>query len=148
VSCVTVERLADVRQSHTHHKSNMDRASQVLAKGVPDGIPKTYSALAVHGNVPFSTLHHRARGRRSREAKVQSQQYLTPCEENAVVEFLSHMTSIGQPARIKCEAAIAFSATRHRAGAERPQKPLGVNWAKALERRCLEIAARKKRAQD
>ncbi|KAF2818121.1 hypothetical protein CC86DRAFT_376004 [Ophiobolus disseminans] len=91
----------------------MDRASQVLAEGVPDGIPKTYSALAAHGNVPLSTLHHCARGRRSREAKAQSQQYLAPCEENAFVEFLLHMTSLGQPVRIKYVAAIAFSATHH-----------------------------------
>jgi hypothetical protein len=133
---------------HTHHKSNMDRASQVLAEGVPDGIPKTYSALAAHGNVPLSTLHHRACGRRSREANAQSQQYLTPCEENAVVEFLLHMTSLGQFVRIKYVAAIAFSATRHRARTDRPQKPPGVNWAKALEIRRLEIVARKKRAQD
>src|SRR4051812_29218569 len=98
----------------------MDRASQVLAEGVPEGIPNTYSALAAHGEVPLSTLHHRARGRRSREAKAQSQQYLTPCEENAVVEFLLHMTSLGTPVRMKYIASIAFSATRHRARADRP----------------------------
>jgi hypothetical protein len=73
----------------------MDRARQVLAEGVPEGISNTYSVLAAHGEVSLSTLHHRARGRRSREAKAQSQQYLTPCEENAVVEFLLYMTSLG-----------------------------------------------------
>ncbi|ORY03423.1 hypothetical protein BCR34DRAFT_456350, partial [Clohesyomyces aquaticus] len=66
----------------------IDRASQVLAKGVLDSIPKTYLALAAHGN-----------------------QYLTPCKENAVVEFLLHITSLGQPIRIKYVAAIAFSVT-------------------------------------
>ncbi|KAF2680656.1 hypothetical protein K458DRAFT_249182, partial [Lentithecium fluviatile CBS 122367] len=79
----------------------MDKASRVLAEGFPEGIPNTWSARAAHGNVPLSTLHHRARGRRSREAKAQSQQYLTPCEENAVVDFLLHMTSLGQPVRMK-----------------------------------------------
>jgi hypothetical protein len=58
------------------------------------------------------------------------------------------MTSLGQSVRIKYVAAIAFSATRHRARTDRPQKPPGVNWAKALEIRRLEIVARKKRAQD
>jgi len=41
----------------------MDKASQVLAQGVPPGVPRSYRALADHGNVPHSTLHHRARGR-------------------------------------------------------------------------------------
>lgn len=79
----------------------MDKASRVLAEGVPDGIPNTYSALAAHGEIPLSTVHHRACGRRSIEAKAQSQRYLTPCEENAVVEFLLHMDTLGQAVRIK-----------------------------------------------
>ena len=79
----------------------MDKASCVLAEGVPEGMPNTYSALAAHGDVPLSTLYHRARGRRSRKAKAQSQQYLMSCKENAVVEFLLHMDSLGQPVRIK-----------------------------------------------
>jgi hypothetical protein len=51
----------------------MDKASQVLAQGVPPGIRASYRALADHGKVPPSTLHHRARGRRSMEEKAQSQ---------------------------------------------------------------------------
>ena len=40
----------------------MDRASQVL----PQGVPKSYPALADHHrNISHSTLHHRARGRPS-----------------------------------------------------------------------------------
>ena len=65
----------------------MDRASQVLAQGVPPGVPSSYRALADHGEVPRSTFHHRDRGRRSIEEKAQSQQYLSPSEENAVVNF-------------------------------------------------------------
>jgi hypothetical protein len=52
----------------------MDRASQVLAQGAPPGVPDLYRALADHSNVPCSTLHHRARGRRSIEEKAQSHQ--------------------------------------------------------------------------
>jgi hypothetical protein len=63
----------------------MDRASQVLAQSVPEGVPRSYSALADHSEVPRSTLH-RARGRRSIEEKAQSQRYLTPWEEGAVVK--------------------------------------------------------------
>jgi len=50
----------------------MDRASQVLVQGVLPGIPTSYRALADHSDVPRSTLHHRARGRRSVEEKAQS----------------------------------------------------------------------------
>jgi hypothetical protein len=47
----------------------MDRASQVLAQGVPLSVPDSYHALANHSNIPRSTLYHRARGRRSIEGK-------------------------------------------------------------------------------
>ena len=47
----------------------MDRASQILAQGVPPGVPYSYRALADHGDISHSTLHHRARGRRSIEEK-------------------------------------------------------------------------------
>jgi hypothetical protein len=50
----------------------MDRASQVLARGIPPGVPKSYRTLADHGNIPHSILRHRDRGRRSIEEKVQS----------------------------------------------------------------------------
>ena len=34
----------------------MDRASQVLAQGVPPGVSKSYRVLADHGSAPRSTL--------------------------------------------------------------------------------------------
>lgn len=39
----------------------MDRACQVLAQGVPPGVPNSHRALADHFNIPRSTLHHHAR---------------------------------------------------------------------------------------
>jgi hypothetical protein len=51
----------------------MDRASQVLAQGVPPGVPRLYRALADHSNVPHSILHYRARGRPLAKAKAQGQ---------------------------------------------------------------------------
>ncbi|KAF2193137.1 hypothetical protein K469DRAFT_552391 [Zopfia rhizophila CBS 207.26] len=72
----------------------MDRASQVLAQGLPPDVPKTYTALAERGDVPLSTLHHRDQGRRSREELAQSQQYLTPEEEKAIVRFLLLMSNL------------------------------------------------------
>lgn len=126
----------------------MDRASQVLAQGVPPGVPSSYRALADHGNVPRSTLHHRARGRRSIEKKAQDQQYLHPWEEDVVVKFLLQMSDIGQSVRIKFIPSIAFIATRKRAMADRPLKPPGKNWAKALENRHPVLKARRLGAID
>ena len=66
----------------------MDRASQALALDLPPGVPDTYASRAEHGKVALSTFYYRVRGRRSKEEKAKSQQYPTPCEENAIVEFL------------------------------------------------------------
>jgi hypothetical protein len=115
----------------------MDRASQVLAQGVPAGVPDSYCALADHGYVPHSTLHHRARGRPSIEEKAQGQQYLKPWEEDIVVKFVLQISDLGKPIRIKFIPSLAFSVTRQRPKADRPLKPPGKNWAKALENRYL-----------
>ncbi|KFY83605.1 hypothetical protein V500_10028 [Pseudogymnoascus sp. VKM F-4518 (FW-2643)] len=113
----------------------MDRASQVLAQGVPPGVPDSYRALADHGNVPRSTLHYRARGRPSIEEKAQGQQYLQPWEEDVIVNFVLQMYDLGQPIRIKFIPSLAFSITRQRPEVDRPLKPPGKNWTKALEKR-------------
>ena len=126
----------------------MDKASQALAQGVPPGVPNSYRALADHSHVARSTLHHRARGRRSMEEKAKSQQYLTPWEEDVVVKFMRQMALLGQPIRMKFIPAIAFSATRERPKADRPLKPPGKNWAKALENRHPELQARRLSALD
>jgi hypothetical protein len=68
--------------------SNMDKASQALARGIPSGVPRSYRTVADHSGVPCSTLYYRAHGRRSLEAKAQAQQYLALFEEQAVVKFI------------------------------------------------------------
>lgn len=107
--------------------ANIDKAGQALAEDLPDGIPDTLTARAAHSNVPRTTLNHRTLRRRSLEEKAQSQLYLTPCEENAVINFVLHIDALGQPIRIKYIPAIAFSATRHRPQADRPPKPPSIN---------------------
>jgi hypothetical protein len=116
----------------------MDRASQVLARRVPPACLN--HTLADHGSIPHTTLHHRARGRRSIEEKAQSQQYLKPYEEDVVVEFLLQRSDLGQPVRMKFIPSLAFSVTRQRPIADRPLKPPGRNWAMALENRHPELA--------
>jgi len=120
----------------------------VIAQGNCSSVPQSYRALADHSGVPRSTLHYRAHGRQSIEAKGQSQQYLTPAEERALVDFLLLMSMLGMPVRIKHVPSIAFSATRHRTAEDRPSKPPGKNWAKALESRHPELKARRVKALD
>src|ERR1700679_601399 len=94
----------------------MDRASQVLVRDqvLPPGERRSYRNIAKYSGVAHTTLHHRARGRRSRQAKDQDQQYLTPSEEKALIKFLLHMSDHGQPVRIKYIASLAFSIASHR----------------------------------
>jgi hypothetical protein len=50
----------------------MDKLRQVLALGAPLGVRRLYRALADHGRVPYTTLHHRAHSRSSMQDKAQS----------------------------------------------------------------------------
>ncbi|KAF1963984.1 hypothetical protein BU23DRAFT_395750, partial [Bimuria novae-zelandiae CBS 107.79] len=113
----------------------MDKASQVLSQGLPPGVAVSYRALADHGDVPRSTLHSHAHGRRSMEEKARSQQYLHPWEEDALVKFLLQMSDLGQPVRIKFIPFLAFCITRERTETSRPCKPPNKNWARAFEKR-------------
>jgi hypothetical protein len=105
----------------------MDRASQVLTQGVPASIPTLYRALADHGHVPHTTLHHCAHRWQSIEEKAQSQHYLTLSEDKAVLDYLLQMTHIRQPVKMKYMPAIAFCATRQQPVPDRPHKPLDKN---------------------
>jgi hypothetical protein len=76
-----------------------------------------------HGGVPHTTLHHRAHGRPSLKDKADSQLYLTPWEESALVKFILQMSDLGQPVRIKYIPTLAFVATHARRLIGRPLKP-------------------------
>jgi hypothetical protein len=125
----------------------MDRASQALAEGIPPGVRNTYRARAEYHKVARSTLHDREHGIRSKEQKAGSQQYLTLCEEKAVVNFVLQMAEFGQRIRIKYIPSLAFSVARQRS-TNKPPKPPGKNWARAFEKRHPELKARRKRALD
>jgi 6-phosphogluconolactonase (cycloisomerase 2 family) len=58
-----------------------DRASEALAESFLPGEPRTYDAISKRRNILLSTLYHRAQGRRSKDQKAESQQYLTVSEE-------------------------------------------------------------------
>ena len=116
-----------------------DRASEVLEEGLPVGVPKSFRALADHGNVPRTTLQHRARGRKSFQDKARSQQYLTPSEEKAVVNFLVQQDILGRPVRIKYIPSIAFSIASQRPVPDRPCKRPGKNWTQLFRKRHSDV---------
>ena len=123
-----------------------DRASQVLAQGLPLSVSKSFRALADHGDVPRTTLQHRARGRRSLRDKAESQQYLTASEEKALVKFLTRQDALGCPIRVKYVGSIAFSLARQRSPIDRLCKPPGKNWAQLFYKRHADVLKASKSA--
>ncbi|OBT69721.1 hypothetical protein VE03_00858 [Pseudogymnoascus sp. 23342-1-I1] len=77
-------------------------------------------------NVPLSTLHHRARGRPSKEKAAQGKQYLTPSEEITLEKYLKLMSDLGNPVRIKFLPSLAFSIARQRSTTERSSLQTGT----------------------
>jgi hypothetical protein len=104
-----------------------DRASKALAEGFLPGEPRTYDAISKREKIPLSTLHHRARGRRSKEEKAQGQQYLTPSEDKALETFLKLISDFGYPMRIKFLPLLALSIARQRSTASKAIKPPSKN---------------------
>jgi hypothetical protein len=109
----------------------IDKASCILVQRVPPSLSESYHARVDRGRVPHTTLHHRARGRRSIEEKARSQQYLAPYED-ALVHFLLQLSDLGQPVRIKHIRFLAFCVTRQRPETNRPLKPPGKIWTQIL----------------
>ena len=125
-----------------------DRGSEVLAQGLPQGLPKSFRALADHSDVPRTTLQHRSRGRRSKAEKDQSQLYLYPWEEKALVKFLVRQDALGRSVRIKHILSIAFSLARQRPPEDRPSKPPYKNWPQYFYKRHPVLTASKNDAMD
>jgi hypothetical protein len=126
----------------------MDPASQVLASGLPPCEPRTYASLSKRGQVPYSTLYHRAHGRPSKQDKAKKQQYLNPSEENALVKYILRMRSLGFPIRMKSLRSLAFTIASRRSVVASKIKPPSKNWPKAFEKRHPELKSRKVKAID
>ncbi|GIZ48193.1 hypothetical protein CKM354_001126400 [Cercospora kikuchii] len=126
----------------------MDKASLALAEDACSGVERSFRARSQHTNIPRTTLQHRARGRPSLKAKAESQQYLDPWEEKALVAFLVQQDALGRPVRIKYVGSIAFSLARQRTPSKRPSKPPGKNWPQHFYKRHPELKASTARALD
>ena len=92
---------------------------------LPPDVRRTYCALEEQSEVALTRSINAQNGRRLKEEENQSQQYLTPSEEKAVVKFLLHMSNIGQPARIKYMFSLVFGVARYEALIDRPMKRPG-----------------------
>ena len=76
--------------------------------------PPTYAALSTRTNIPASTLWRRACGRPSKRDKAAKQQYLTPQDENALVEYVLRMADNGYPLPVKFLRSLALTIARQR----------------------------------
>lgn len=132
----------------------MDPASAVLSEGLVPSKPKTYAALSESSNVAVSTLWHRAHGRPSREDKAKSQQYLSPSEEKALVEYLLRMSNNGFPVPLKYLRSLALVIARQRSSVfqapatDETIRPPGRNWPQAFCSRHPELKAKRVKALD
>jgi hypothetical protein len=126
----------------------MDKASQELARSIPEGESKSFRARAEHSDVPRTTLQHRARGRPSKQEKDEGQRYLYPWEENALVRFVVQQDALGRPIRMKYLRSIAFSLASQRPPVDRPSKPPYRNWPQEFYKRHAELRASKSSALD
>jgi hypothetical protein len=116
--------------------------------------PLSFAALSLLTNVPASTLWRRARGRPSRQDKAAKQQYLTPQEEKALMEYVPPMSENGYPLPVKFLRSLALTIARQRSSAfQIPSvgddvRPPGKNWPQGFYARHPEPKARRVRALD
>jgi hypothetical protein len=102
-------RRAGPNSSTRNTTVNMEPASQVLAQTDPADVPADWASLVeTKEEIPYYTRYYRERGRPSMKEKAQSQQYLTPPEEKALVTFILRMGAVGTPIRVKYIPALAF----------------------------------------
>jgi DDE superfamily endonuclease/Tc5 transposase DNA-binding domain len=136
-----------------HHR-RMDRASAAIAEGLDPKEPRTYAALSKCSKVSRTTLWNRAHGRPSIEEKAIRQQYLTPSEEKALVEYLLRMANNGFPVPIKYLRSLALIIARQRSSAfqapaaDETIHPPSKNWPQAFQKRHPELKAKRVKALD
>ncbi|KFZ24430.1 hypothetical protein V502_01093 [Pseudogymnoascus sp. VKM F-4520 (FW-2644)] len=104
--------------------------------------------MSKRNNVPLSTLHHRARGRPSKEKAAQGKQYLTPSEEIALDKYLKLMADLGNHVRIKFLPSLAFSIACQRSTTDKAIKPPNKNWPQGFSKRHPALKSKRVRAMD
>lgn len=101
-----------------------------------------------------STRWRHARGQPTRQDKAASQQYLSPCEEQALLEYVLRMADRGYPLAVKFLRTLAFIIARQRtsvfpvASGESDLQPPGKNWPQSFYKRHPELQAKRLRPLD
>jgi hypothetical protein len=132
----------------------MDSASAVLSEGLDPAEANTLVALSKSSKIPYTTLWHRAHGRPSLQDKARGQQYLTPSEEEALVQYLLRMSRNGFPIPVKYLRSLAHVIACQRASifqapaASPTIRPPGKNWPQAFYKRHFELKPKRVKALD
>jgi len=98
------------------------------------GKPTKRKADALPSEPSRSTLWRRAHGRPSRIDKAAKQQYLTPAEENTLLDYVLRMSERGYPLPVKVLRSLALVIARQRSSAFQTHavddgvRPPGKNW--------------------
>jgi hypothetical protein len=138
-------RRADPNSSTHNTTANMEPDSQVLAQTDPIDVPADWASLVeTEEEIPYHTRYYRKRGRPSMKDKAQSQQYLTPPEEKALVAFILRMSAVRTPIRVKYIPALAFCIASRRA-TKRPSEPPKKNWPQTFRRRHPQLKSKNNR---
>ena len=101
-----------------------------------------------------STRRQQARGKPSRKDKAAKQQYLTPCEEKALVEYVLRLSARGHPLPVKYLRSLALVIARRRSSTfQIPTihddiRPPGKNWPQGFYKRHPELQSRRVKALD
>ena len=118
------------------------------------GVPIDRKDESVPSPLSESTLWRHARGMPTQRDKAASQQYLTPREEQALLEYVLRMDQRGQPLPVKFLGSIAHVIKRQRSSAfqvptvDDEIRPPGKDWPQDFYKRHTEIKARTVRPLD
>ena len=124
-------------------RSKIDPATAILDR-FGHSKSNTYATLSRLNGVPESTLWHRDHGRLSIQQKGAKQQYLTPQEEKALVNYVLRMSKNGYPLPIKFVRILALVIVRTSV-LQTPATdgdeilPPGKNWPQAFYKRYPEL---------
>ncbi|KAJ5963054.1 hypothetical protein N7481_013359 [Penicillium waksmanii] len=114
----------------------------------------SYATRSRSTGIPASTLWRRANNKSSLADKAASQQYLTPHEEQALLEYVLRLADSGYPLLVKFLRSLAMVIMRQRSsifqtrGPSLKVRPPGKNWPQGFYRRHPQLRARRLRAID
>jgi hypothetical protein len=114
----------------------------------------SYAIRSRSTGIPASTLWRRAHNKPSIAEKAANQQYLTPPEEQALVEYVLRLADNGYPLPVKFLRSLAQTIVRQRSSIfqitdpDLDVRPPGKNWPQGFYRRHPQLKARRLRAID